>query len=82
MVGEIQPPLRVFPNRDKGQLNKHVGSEIVYLFYEKMFFQFKTPISPEKNVRIKPQKVHPNPPIIKRVMALEKVVLFEDFPLK
>ena len=27
MVGEIQPPLIVFPNRDKEQLNTNVGSE-------------------------------------------------------
>ena len=76
MVGEIQPFLRWFPNRDKEQLNTNVGSESSISLLRKCVLLIQKPHFIRKNVRVNPQKVHPNPPIIKRVIAIEKVVLF------
>ena len=49
MVGEIQPPLIVFPNRDKEQLNTNFGSESsISLLKKRCYFNTKTPILPGK----------------------------------
>ena len=82
MVVEIQPPLIVFPNRDKEQLNTNVGSESSIFLFRKDVISMQNPHFTSKGVRVNPQKVHPNPPIIKRVMALERVVIFLDFRQK
>ena len=76
MVGEIQPFLSMFPNREKEQLNTNVGSGSSMSLLRKFVLSIQNPHFTMKNVRVNPQKVHPNPPIIKRVIALEKVVLF------
>ena len=76
MVVEIQPFLSVFSNRNKEQLNTNVGSESSISLLRKFVLSIQNPNFTRKNVRVNPQKVHPNPPIIKRVIALEKVVLF------
>ena len=62
MVGEIQPPLIVFPNRDKEQFNSNVGSESSISLLKKMLFQCKTPISPGKvcvSNHKKSTRIHP-----------------------
>ena len=74
MVGEIQPPLIVFPNRDKEQLNTNVGSESSISLLRKDVISIQNLNFTRKSVCVNPQKVHPNPPIIKGVMALEKLV--------
>ena len=82
MVGEIQPPLIVFPNRDKEQLNTNIGSESSISLLRKDVISMQNPHFTRKGVRINPQKVHQNPSIIKRVMALEREVICLDFRQK
>ena len=49
MVGEIQPPLTVFPNRDKEQLNTNFGSESsISLLRKKYYFNAKPPFYQER----------------------------------
>ena len=76
MVGEIQSPVIVFPNIDKEQLNKHIGSESSISLLRKDVLSIQNHHFTMKGVRVNFKKVHPNPPIIKRIMALETVVLF------
>ena len=76
MVGEIQPPLIVFPNRDKEQLNTNIGSESSISLLRKFVLSIQNPHFTRKNVRVNPQKVHSNLSIIKRVITLEKLLLF------
>ena len=76
MVSEIQSSLSVFPNRDKVQLNTNVGSGSSMSLLRKFVLSIQNPHFTRKGVRVNPQKVHPNPPIIKRVMALERMVMF------
>ena len=76
MVGEIQPPLIVFPNRDKEQFNTNIGSESSISLLRKDVLSIQNHHFTRKGVRVNPQKVHPNPPIIKRVMALEREAIF------
>ena len=82
MVGEIQQPLFVFPNRDKEQLNTNVGSESSISLLRKDVISMQNLYFTRKGVRVNSQKVDPNSPIIKRVMALERVVIFFRFPPK
>ena len=82
MVGEIQPFLSVFPNRDKEQLNTNFGSESSISLLRKNIISMQNPHFTRKDVHVNPQKVHQNPPIIKRVMPLEREVIFLDFRQK
>ena len=76
MVREIQPPLIVFPNRDKDQLKTNIGSESSISLLKRYVISMQNHHFTRKGVRVNPQKVHPNPPIIKRIMALERVAIF------
>ena len=71
MVGEIQPPLIVFPNRDKEQLNTNIGSESSISLLRKDVLSIQNHHFTRKGVRVNQKKIPPNPPVIKRVMALE-----------
>ena len=78
----MQPFLSVFSNRNKEQLNTNVGSESSISLLRKFVLSIQNPHFTRKNVRVNPQKVHPNPPIIKRVIPLEREVIFLDFRQK
>ena len=71
MVGEIQPPLIVFPNRDKEQLNTNIGSESSISLLRKDVLSIQNHHFTRKGVRVNQKKFPPNSPVIKRVMALE-----------
>ena len=82
MVGEMQPFLSVYLNRNKEQMNTNVGSESSISLLRKDVLSIQNPQFTRTSIRVNPQKVHPNPPIIKRVMALEREVIFLDFRQK
>ena len=75
MVGEIQSPLSVFPNRDKDQLNTNVGSESSISLLRKDIISIQNPYFIRKFVLVYPQKVNP---FLKRVMTLKKLVLLQS----
>ena len=59
MVGEIQPPLIVFPNRDKEQLNTNIGSESSISLLRKDVISIQNLNVTRKNVCVNPQKSPP-----------------------
>ena len=62
MVGEMQPFLSVYPNRNKEHLNTNVGSESSISLLRKDLFQCKTSILPGKacvSTHKKSTRIHP-----------------------
>ena len=75
MVGEIQPPLIVFPNRDKEQLNTNIGSESSISLLRKDVLSIKTTILPGK-VCVSTKKKSPRiPPLLRELWPLKQLII-------
>ena len=72
MVGEIQPPLIVFPNRDKEQLNTNIGSESSISLLRKDVLSIQNHHFTRKGVRVKQRNSSRIPPLLRELWPLKQ----------